>query len=72
MVGIFLKIFASLIVMGVVLWFAVGDHANWLLGSTLERVVNLSWIVCLGAISYFAALWVLGFRLKDFTKQQVL
>lgn len=68
----FLKIFASLIVMGVVLWFAVGDHANWLLGSTLERVVNLSWIVCLGAISYFAALWVLGFRLKDFTKQQVL
>lgn len=68
----FLKIFVSLMVMGAVLWFAVGDHANWLVGSTLERAVNLSWIVCLGAISYFAALWILGFRLKDFTKQQVL
>jgi len=68
----FLKISVALIVMGGVLWFAVGDHASWLIGSTLERVAKLSWIVCLGAISYFAALWILGFRLKDFAKQQVL
>jgi len=68
----FLKISVALIVMGGVLWFAVGDHASWLVGSTLERVAKLSWIVCLGAVSYFAALWILGFRLKDFAKQQVL
>ncbi|MCC8997690.1 MAG: murein biosynthesis integral membrane protein MurJ [Nitrosomonas sp.] len=68
----FLKISVALIVMGGVLWFAVGDHSSWLVGSTLERVAKLSWIVCLGAVSYFAALWILGFRLKDFAKQQVL
>jgi len=68
----FLKISGALIVMGGVLWFAVGDHASWLEGSTLERVAKLSWIVCLGAVSYFAALWIMGFRLKDFAKQQVL
>lgn len=68
----FLKISVALIVMGGVLWFAVGDHASWLIGSTLERVAKLSWIVCLGAVSYFSALWILGFRLKDFAKQQVL
>lgn len=68
----FLKISVALIVMGGVLWFAVGDHASWLVGSTLERVAKLSWIVCLGAVSYFSALWILGFRLKDFAKQQVL
>ena len=68
----FIKILVALAVMGSVLWFTVGDHASWLVDSTLERVVKLSWIVCLGAASYFAALWALGFRLKDFAKQQVL
>ena len=68
----FIKILVALAAMGSILWFTVGDHASWLVDSTLERVVKLSWIVCLGAASYFAALWALGFRLKDFAKQQVL
>jgi putative peptidoglycan lipid II flippase len=33
------------------------------------RAVNLAWIVLLGAASYFATLWLLGFRIKDFSKR---
>ncbi len=66
----FLKILTALTVMGVVLWFTAGDDASWLIDSTLTRAARLSWIIVAGASSYFATLWLLGFRLKDFTKQQ--
>jgi putative peptidoglycan lipid II flippase len=33
------------------------------------RAANLAWVVLLGAASYFAALWLLGFRIKDFSKR---
>ncbi len=66
----FLKILVALTVMGFVLWFAAGDDASWLSDSTLVRAARLSWIVVAGAFSYFTALWLLGFRLQDFTKQQ--
>ena len=62
----FLKVLAALAVMGVVLWFATGGGASWLASSALERAIKLTWIVMLGAASYFAMLWLLGFRIKDF------
>lgn len=68
----FLKILAALTIMGVVLWFSAGSDASWLTDSTMARVGRLSWIIVAGALSYFTALWLLGFRLKDFTKQQVI
>lgn len=68
----FLKILAALTIMGVILWFATGSDTSWLADSTMTRVGRLSWIITAGASSYFAALWLLGFRIKDFTKQQAI
>uniref|UniRef100_UPI0025ECAAE5 lipid II flippase MurJ n=1 Tax=Nitrosomonas sp. TaxID=42353 RepID=UPI0025ECAAE5 len=68
----FVKILIALTIMGVVLWFATGSDASWLIDSALLRAGRLSWIVILGAFSYFAALWLLGFRITDFTKQQTI
>ncbi len=68
----FLKILAALTIMGVILWFATGSDTSWLVDSTMTRVGRLSWIIIVGASSYFAALWLLGFRIKDFTKQQAV
>ena len=68
----FVKILIALTIMGVVLWFATGSDASWLIDSALLRAGRLSWIVILGAFSYFAALWLLGFRITDFTKQQAI
>jgi putative peptidoglycan lipid II flippase len=71
--GIFiLKILTALTMMGVVLWFATGSDASWLTDSTITRAGRLSWIIMAGASSYFVALWLLGFRIKDFTKQQAI
>lgn len=67
-----LKILAALVTMGLVLWFTSGNDVSWLHESTWTRAIRLSWIVVVGAASYFAALWLLGFRLKDFTKQQAI
>ena len=66
----FIKILTALLVMVGVLWFAAGTDASWLAYSAMERAYRLAFIVILGASSYFAVLWILGFRLKDFTKQQ--
>ncbi|MBY0474107.1 MAG: murein biosynthesis integral membrane protein MurJ [Nitrosomonas sp.] len=68
----FVKLLIALASMGIVLWFTAGSDASWLTDSTMTRVGRLSWIIIMGASSYFAALWLLGFRIKDFTKQQVV
>ena len=66
------KIGVALAVMGFALWFAMGSNATWLSEDTaLERVSRLAWIIIAGATSYFAALWLMGFRLKDFSRQHI-
>jgi putative peptidoglycan lipid II flippase len=61
-----LKLLLAMTVMAVVIWFAMGSQSAWLTKETLGRIIHLSWLVPLGAGSYFATLWVLGFRLRDF------
>ena len=63
------KISIALAIMGGTLWFASGGDASWLLGSTLERAARLTWVVAIGATSYFFTLWLLGFRLKNFSRR---
>ena len=68
----FAKILLALAVMGIVLWFAAGSSTSWLHEPALTRALRLSGVVLAGAASYFTALWLLGFRLKDFTQRQTL
>lgn len=68
----FLKILVALASMGVVLWFTAGNDASWFTDSTATRATRLSGIIIMGASSYFTALWLLGFRIKDFMKQQAI
>lgn len=68
--GVFIfKISIALVAMGCVVWFAAGADTYWLGGSAFDRAYRLVGIVILGAGSYFAMLWLLGFRLKDFSRQ---
>ncbi|MCP5241981.1 MAG: murein biosynthesis integral membrane protein MurJ [Burkholderiales bacterium] len=66
-----LKILAALLVLGVVLWFTSGTGASWLADTAATRASRLAAIISIGAGSYFATLWLLGFRIKDFYKQQI-
>lgn len=61
-----LKLGLAVYAMGVVLWVSAGGDARWLTAGASERVGHLALVVTAGAATYFAALWALGFRLKDF------
>jgi putative peptidoglycan lipid II flippase len=59
----------ALIVMGAVLWLAMGPAEVWLTGSAWRRALHLTGVVLVGAASYFAALWLVGLRPRDFVKR---
>ena len=63
------KLATALLVMGVALYFARGEAADWMRWSLIERLGRLSLIVATGAASYFAALWLTGFRVRDFKRR---
>jgi putative peptidoglycan lipid II flippase len=64
------KLAIAVYVMAAVLWIASDSDASWLAMGAAVRVGHLAWIVLLGAATYFAALWLLGFRLGDFSKRE--
>jgi putative peptidoglycan lipid II flippase len=65
------KILLASAVMGIILWIASGSDAAWLAESAFWRVLRLAGVVAIGAGAYFLALWLLGFRLRDFSKRGV-
>jgi len=64
-----LKLGLAVYVMGAVLWLTTGSASEWLAASALERATRLTCVVVAGAAAYFAALWALGFRLRDFNRR---
>lgn len=64
-----LKLAFALLVMGAVLHVAMGDAAAWLEFSVMKRLMHLSLLVALGMGIYFALLFILGFRPKDFSRR---
>ena len=60
------KLALALLAMGAALWFTAGAGAEWIRASAHERVLRLCLVVAAGGGAYFATLWVLGFRLRDF------
>jgi putative peptidoglycan lipid II flippase len=63
------KLAVAMLAMGVTLWFATGNAADWLRWGLLERLLRLSALVGLGAAVYFVTLWLTGFRLRDFKRR---
>ncbi|KAB2928569.1 MAG: murein biosynthesis integral membrane protein MurJ [Dechloromonas sp.] len=64
-----LKLCLAMMVMASFLYFGMGAENAWLQMGTLGRTIHLSWLVPLGATAYFATLWALGFRLRDFKRR---
>jgi putative peptidoglycan lipid II flippase len=63
------KLMLAMAVMGITLWFSSGNETDWIRWSLAERLLRLSIIVAAGAVSYFSALWLTGFRIRDFTRR---
>ena len=60
------KLAIALIAMAAVLHFVAGDDALWLHYSLVPKLTHLVVLLVLGAGTYFAALWLMGIRIKDF------
>jgi putative peptidoglycan lipid II flippase len=68
--GVFLlKLALAVYVMGAVLWLLSGDTTSWLVAGALERVGRLALLVAAGGGAYFLTLWLLGFRLRHFSRR---
>ncbi len=65
----FLKLCVALLALGLTLWFGMGSEQHWLTSHGWSRIVHLTWLVLAGVAVYFAVLFVLGFRLRDFAKR---
>jgi len=65
------KLALAVYVMGAVLWLLAGDATSWLAAGALERVARLMLLVAAGSGAYFATLWALGFRVRDFNRRGV-
>jgi putative peptidoglycan lipid II flippase len=57
-------------VLAVVLYWLSGPADAWLGYGLWERVARLGGIIAAGGIAYFAALFLLGFRLADFNRRE--
>ena len=64
-----LKLGVAVLAMSAVLWFAAGAAESWLEAGAALRAARLMGVIALGTVTYFAALWLVGFRLADFSKR---
>ncbi len=67
--GAFLiRLVVALYFMGGVLWYAMGSEASWFEIAASERAARLALVILAGSVTYFAALALMGFRLRDFAR----
>lgn len=68
--GVFLcKLALAVYVMSVVVGLMSGTSASWLAAGAVERVLRMLLLVAAGIAVYFGTLWLLGFRLRDFSRR---
>lgn len=64
------RVAVALCVLGGVLWFAAGDDGFWIKARLWAKAGRLALVIGAGATAYFAALWLMGFRLADFNRRE--
>jgi putative peptidoglycan lipid II flippase len=62
------KLLLALFVLGLVLFALAGPASYWLTAGLWTKVARLAGVMAAGAVVYFGALWLLGFRLRDFNR----
>jgi putative peptidoglycan lipid II flippase len=65
----FIKLSVALYMMGGAIWWISGNDADWLQMTTFTKCIKLGGVIAAGIVVYFASLFVMGFRLRDFAKR---
>ena len=64
-----LKLAVALYLMGGAIWYTMGREASWFEIAAGARAAKLALVILAGTVAYFAALAMMGFRMRDFTRQ---
>ncbi len=64
-----LQVVIAVSAMALIIWLLVGSDARWINASAVQRVAHLCVLVVAAAATYFGALWLMGFRPRDFSKR---
>jgi putative peptidoglycan lipid II flippase len=69
--GAFLfKLAVALYLMGGAIWYAMGRESSWFEMPAGARAAKLTLVIVLGASAYFAALGLMGFRPRHFSRHE--
>lgn len=68
---LFLQTMLAASVMGGLTYSLSGDLAFWINATPSQRMLQLSWIIPMGGLSYFAVLWLAGVRFKQLQRPQL-
>ncbi len=64
------QLFVANLVMGLVLWFGVGDLESWVQASAKARLWHLAWLIAAGGGSYLLAVLATGIRPRHLVLRQ--
>jgi putative peptidoglycan lipid II flippase len=64
------RVALALCALGAALWWSAGPESFWTAAGLWSKAGRLALVVAGGAIAYFAALWLLGFRFADFDRRE--
>ena len=64
------RIALALFALGAVLWWSAGSDAFWTTSGLWPKAGRLVLVVGAGAFAYFGALWLLGFRIAEFSRRE--
>jgi putative peptidoglycan lipid II flippase len=67
-----LKLVMAVAVMAVAVHYAAGVESSWFDYRLWEKILRLLGLVTMGAGVYFAMLWIMGIRVKDFMRRTAI
>jgi putative peptidoglycan lipid II flippase len=65
-----LKVAVALYMMGGLIWYGMGSEQSWFGLGVPARALKLGALVLGAMAAYFATLWMLGFRLRQYSRQE--
>ncbi|HEX4944345.1 MAG TPA: murein biosynthesis integral membrane protein MurJ [Usitatibacteraceae bacterium] len=65
-----LKLAVALYLMGGVIWYGMGSEQSWFAITTGMRALKLAAVIAGAMATYFATLWALGLRLRQFSRHE--
>lgn len=67
---LFFQATLAVCVMGGLIFAVSGEFSFWLTATASQRILQLSWIIPVGAVSYFAVLWLSGLRFSQLRRPE--